>query len=122
MSYIPGSNLLNSALSAISSQLVEYHKFQGTSINSIGMEITTYEDPIFIWGSFQPVQRSMYEQYGLDFSKTYANFYSSNNIISVDRDVSGDQIIFQGDKYQCESNTKWYGIDGWNAVLLVKVE
>jgi hypothetical protein len=120
MSGIPGSNLLNSALGVIASQSVDYYKFASRATNTIGMEVSTYDSPIVIFGSFQPINSAMYEEYGLDLSRTYANFYSSNNIISVDRDVSGDYLIFQGDKYQCESNTKWFGIDGWNAVLVVK--
>jgi hypothetical protein len=121
MSYVPGSNLLNQALSVIAFQSVDYYKFLGTSVNAVGMEVTTYNPVVTIFGSFQPVEREMYEKYGLDFSKTYANFYSSNDIIAVGRDVSGDQVVFQGDRYQCESNTKWFGLDGWNAVLLVLI-
>lgn len=118
---IPGSNLLNQALSVIASQTINYYQASGRSLNSVGQDITTYNPVQEIQGSFQPVQRSLYAAYGLDLQKSYFNFYVSTDVLDVQRDISGDQIAFQGLRYQCESSTPWFGIDGWNAILCVLI-
>lgn len=116
---VPGSNLLKSALTVISSQTVDYYKFLSRAVNAAGLLVATYDTPIQLKGSLQPVARSMYEQLGLDFTKNYFIFYSSNNILTTDRNVSGDKIVFQGGTYQCESTNNWYGVDGWTGTLCI---
>lgn len=116
---VPGSDILNDALSVIASEAVTYYRYAGRSLNNVGQDITVYDDPITIYGSFQPIQRNLYQQLGLDLQKSYFNFYTSTDMIDVSRDVSGDQIEFQGKRYQCESLTEWYGIDGWVAIRCV---
>lgn len=118
---IPGSNLLNMALSIIAKQAITYYQNTGRTLNSIGQDIALYASPKILVGSFQPVPRNLYEAYGLDFQKDYFTFYTSNNILDVERDVSGDQIAFNGWRFQCESNNDWYPLDGWKGVLCVKI-
>jgi hypothetical protein len=118
---VPGCNLLNMALSVIASQTVNYYAFIGRSLNSVGQDITTYADPASIVGSLQPVPRVLYAQYGLDLQKTYYTFYTANPIEDVSRNVSGDQFVFNGQRYQVESNNDWYAQDGWKGVLCVLI-
>lgn len=118
---IPGSNLLNSALSIIAKLPFQYCQFTGRTTNGIGLDVATYAQPVNLSGSVQPVPRSMYQAYGLDFQCNYINVYVSQAITDIARDVSGDQIVFQGNTYQCISKTPWAGIDGWDAVLAVQV-
>jgi len=118
---VPGSNLLNIALRAISKQKVGYYKFSGRDLNSIGQYEDTYDDPINIYGSFQAVSRKMYAQYDLDFSKYYATFYTSNDILATDRDVTGDKISYNNYTWKCESNNDWFAQDGWKGVLVVRI-
>jgi hypothetical protein len=118
---IPGQNLLNMSLTIIAKQALTYYRFSGRQLNAIGQDITVYNSPITVYGSWQPVPRILYEQYGLDFQKDYFVFYTSNNVIDVGRDVSGDQLAFNGQRYQCESNTAWFRLDGWKGVLCVHV-
>lgn len=118
---VPGSDVLNDALSVIASESVTYYQFLSRSQNDVGQDVTVYNDPITIYGSFQPIPRNEYQQLGLDFNKSYFNLYTSNNIIDIARDVSGDQIQFQGVQYQCEALTKWFGIDGWVAIRCVAI-
>lgn len=118
---IPGSNLLNMALSVIAKQTIIYRKFSARVLNDVGQDISSYDAPVSIVGSFQPVPQNLYEQYGLDLQKSYFNFYSSNDIIDVARDVSGDQIEFDNKLYQCESGNEWFALDGWKGVLCVFV-
>lgn len=118
---IPGSNLLNLALSVIDSQTLEYHAFAGRQTNAAGYDVAEYAEPVPVVGSFQPVPRTQYANLGLDYQKTYWNFYVSADLLDVSRDVSGDQLVFDGLRYQCESITPWRSIDGWNAVLCSEI-
>lgn len=117
---VPGSNLLKKALKIIAKQEVDWEVFTGESTNDIGMIVKTYEAPVTIKGSVQPVRKDKYEQLGLDLKKTYFDFYTSNNILGVDRDYSGDRATFQGVELKVADETEWFGIDGWNHCLLVK--
>ena len=116
---IPGSNLLNMALTLIHKQVVQYYQYVSRTPNSVGQDITTYAAPISMYGSFQAVRRELYETYGLDLQKDYSTFYTSNNVLDVTRNVSGDQLVYQGRRYQVESDNDWYAQDGWKGVLVV---
>jgi hypothetical protein len=116
---IPGQNLLNMALTIIHKQEIQYYQFDSRSLNDIGQEVTVYKSAVTIVGSWQPVPRHLYMQFGLDLQKDYFTFYTSNDVLDVTRDVSGDQVSFQGRRYQCESNNDWYKLDGWKGILCV---
>jgi len=116
---IPGSDLLNMALTLIQRQSLEYFQFASRSLNSIGQDVTVYEDVVTLVGSWQPVPRHLYMPYGLDLQKDYFTFYTSNNLLDITRDVSGDQIQFQTKRYQVQSANDWYQLDGWKGVLCV---
>lgn len=116
---VPGSNLLNMAFSAIARQSFQYVAQSTDALNSIGLNAPTYAAPVSTTGSVQAIPKRLYELYGLDLQKTYFNFFLEQTVIDVGRDVSGDQFIFQGNKYQCLSITPWFGIDGWVEVLTI---
>lgn len=118
---IPGANVLNMALSVIAKQSITYFRATGRSLNNVGQDVTTYASPTIILGSFQPVPKRLYQAYGLDLQKTYFTFYASADLIDIQRDVSGDQIAFNGLRYQCESSNDWFNIDGWKGVLCVLI-
>lgn len=121
MPNIPGQNLLNMALTVISRQSLTYYKFAARTLNIIGQDITIYDTPITLVGSWQPVPRKLYQQYGLDLQKDYFTFYTSNNVLDLERDISGDQVAFNGKRYQCESDNDWYQMDGWKGILCVHI-
>jgi hypothetical protein len=118
---IPGANILSMAMSVIGKSSFSYLAFASRTPNAIGQDVTKYEPPVTLQGSVQPVPRSLYQQYGLDFQRNYLNVYVSKAVLDVERDVSGDMIVFNGNSYQCLSVTPWVAIDGWNAVLCVQV-
>lgn len=118
---IPGSDLLDDALSVIDAQTITYYRMTGRTLNDIGQDVTGYADPILIAGSLQPVPRTLYEQLGLDLQKSYYNFYTSNNVNDVGRNSSGDQFVFNAQRYQVESNNDWFFVDGWKGVLCVLI-
>lgn len=118
---IPGGNILNSALRVISSTPVQYYKYVTRASNDLGIFNTLYDLPVQIKGSLQPVEKNMYAQLGLDLSKKYMNLFVPNNVLDVNREVSGDQFIYNSETYQCESAEPWFSIDGWTAILAVRV-
>jgi len=118
---IPGQNILNMAFRVIAQQALVYYHYLGRTQNAIGQDVSQYSDGKTIYGSFQPVQRSLYMTLGLDLQKDYWNFYASNNMQDIERSVAGDQIAFNGQRYQCESNADWFQIDGWKGSIFVHV-
>lgn len=118
---IPGSNILNIALTAIGMQQVLYYRFLTRVTNEIGLDESNYDSPIVVSGSLQPVPRNRYEQLGLDFNRNYFTFYAAKNIQDLARDVSGDRISFNGKVFDCLSANDWYGIDGWLAITIVEI-
>ena len=118
---IPGQNLLKMALTVIAKQTVTYYKYASRSLNDVGQDVTVYEPPVQIKGSLQPIERKMYEKFGLDMQNDYVIFYVPQDILDIERDVSGDQIEYNGNRYQCQSDTEWFSQDGWDAILCVKI-
>lgn len=109
------------ALSIIARQTVTYYHMTARALNDVGQDVTTYASPVNMTGSFQPVPKRLYEVYGLDLQKSYYTFYTSNNLLDVQRDLSGDQIAFNNRRFQCESANDWFAIDGWKGVLCVDI-
>lgn len=114
---IPGQDILRMASQLIYFQPVQYYQFESRSLNVIGQDVTTYLEAVTLWGSWQPVPRKLYLEYGLDLQRDYFTFYTSNNLLDITRDVSGDQLSFKGRRYQVESDNDWYQLDGWKGVL-----
>lgn len=117
----PGSNLLAQALTVIAPQPADYYAETGRSPNAAGQYVTTYADAITVYGSIQPVPRTLYEAYALDMSKNYIMFYTTRTIDDVFRGRSGDQLSFNGKRWQVESSNDWVAVDGWNALLCIEV-
>jgi hypothetical protein len=118
---IPGSNLLQRALTVINAQTVQWLQSTRT-LNAIGQYVSDYSDPVNVDGSFQAVPKRNYQQMGLDLNKTYAMFFVSKSIAVVNRDTAGDHVVFEGKTYQSESDTDWYGVDGWKQITLVLLD
>ena len=83
--------------------------------------VTTYAVGVPLTDSIQAVPRTLYVALGLDLDRYYITIYTDNPLLVVERDESGDQIEFEGDRYQLLSNTDWSPIDGWQGVLAVRL-
>lgn len=120
---VPSSNILAQALSVIKSTPVMYYQNTGRTTNAAGYDVATFAAGIMIKaGSLQPIPKSRYTQLNLDFQKTYFNWYVPNlPVLDLQRDVSGDQVEYNGRRLQVESLTDWLTIDGWKAVLMVEI-
>jgi len=119
--YIPGQDLLRMALTMITRQGVTYYKAAYRVINSLGQYLTTFEPGSLMYGSWQPVPRALLIKYGLNLQKDYYTFYTPNNVLDLDREITADQIAFNGQLFQVESDNDWYMLDGWKGVLCIHI-
>lgn len=118
---IPGANLLNMAFGLIGAQEVGYRKYLGKVKNPAGIQVVTWAEPVPLFGSFQPIDGKLLQQYGLNLAKDYATFYASQGFTDPERDKTGDRIVYGGEVWQVESKCPWILQDGWTRVLCVKV-
>lgn len=121
MSMIPGQNLLKMALTMVQRQGLTYYQASGRVLNSLRQYVTTFAPGVTMYGSWQPVPRNLVKLYGLDLQKNYFTFYTSNNVLDLDRDITADQVAFNGQLYQVESNNDWFQLDGWKGILCVHI-
>lgn len=77
---VPGSNLLAAALTVICPQEFRYFRYQGKTINVIGLDEHTYDAPITLHGSVQSVDNDVYHERGLDFQRQYIEIFVSQDI------------------------------------------
>ena len=118
---VPGSNLLNKAFKVIAKQSFIYRQFDDRATNSIGIDIPAYKTDVKLKGSIQAVPRRLYQLHGLDWKKNYIMIYSSDKIDGVNRDTSGDIVVFDGNTFQVLDENDWSPIDGWNGVMCVQI-
>ena len=117
----PGGNILAMAHRIICFNQVQYSRFLGRTTNEIGYDVDTFSDPVDLQLSVQPIPRERYTYLGLDFQKSYVNFYTFEDIQDVSRDRTGDLFEFNGRRYQVMSNNDWKWVDGWKGTLAVDV-
>lgn len=118
---VPGSNLLALALGVIGNQKVQWRKFAGMTTLTSGVQAPSWDDPVDINGSLQPVDETMLQQLGLDWTKKHCMFYASAEFKEVDRDQTGDRLTYAGRTYQILDKTTWFAQDGWERPLCVEV-
>lgn len=119
---IPCINLYKLATRVIGTQQVQYYKFIDRTTNDVALDVSNYADPVLIQGSFQAVSRNQLQYLGLDLEKEYINFYTDSDILTIERDTAGDQLSYQGKRYQVIGKpSDWIRQDGWNGVLCVRI-
>lgn len=118
---VPGSNLLRLAMGPIARQKLQHYAFTGRTINSVGDQVSTFAAPVGITGSFQALNRRLYQDLGLNFAKDYSMLYTQADVMPTERDREGDLVAFAGEFWQCSSDQDWRAVDGWRKLLCVKV-
>ena len=118
---VPGSNLLRQASRAIKFTGVKFVKFEGRTQNDARQWVNSYAAPAPLRASVQAIQRSQYQDLGLDFQKDYIKIWASANLIDLARDYSGDLFCYGGRKYQLIDNTNWKLQDGWASALAIDI-
>lgn len=118
---VPGSNILAAALTVICPEGFEYFKYRGTTTNAIGFDVVSFEAGVMVSGTVQAVDRAIYSDLGLDWEKQYIRIWTTQDIDDLERDRAGDQIEWNGDRYQIVDQSDWHSQDGWNGCLFVEV-
>lgn len=118
---VPGTNLLNMAMRVIAPQTLVHKAFVERTENAVGDTVTVYAAPVEISGSMQAINKSLYQEMGLNIAKNYANLYTSADVRPTGRDVSGDLVIYGGRTWLCESDMHWGEQDGWRKLQCVEV-
>lgn len=115
-------NLLASAQTVIGKQSYQLRKYSGRIRNAAGYFTSSFEPPVNMSGSVQPVNARQYQDMGLDFKKSYIKIYDVNLIKAITRDSNADQIIYDEYLWHVAEDTPWFLSGGWNFVLCVKLE
>jgi hypothetical protein len=118
----PGSNLLKRAGRLIAFQSCQYYAFSSRTQNAARQFVPSYAAPFVLSASIQAINRNRYAQMGLDFNKFYVQIYASLNIVDLQRDSSGDRLIYNGDLYQMQDGQNWFQQDGWATCLCVRIK
>ncbi len=119
---VPGSNLLTTALGLICPEPIQFYQFTGFATNAIGYDVRTYAAPTTVMASVQAVDRTQYSEAGLDFNKRHIAVWASQDIDDLYRGRAGDQIGWQGVRWEVLSESEWHPIDGWNNLIAVQVD
>lgn len=115
------NNLLNQALTLIPKQKFTFCKYQGQTVNELGIKQEVYAAGIEFEGSVQAIEQAMYEKLGLQWSKKYIQIYSSLDIRNTDNtQISPDKVIWNGKEYIVTKVTNWYLQDGWTNIIAVE--
>lgn len=97
-----------------------FRYFQGQQINDLGIAVPTYGPWYGIQGNVQYVQRKMYQELGLDFTKVYINAWASVELNENAMQAQPDQLYWKGYLWNVQSNSEWNWQDGWVNVTAVK--
>lgn len=119
---VPGSNLLAIAFGAIGQQSVQWRKYVGMTTLADGSKRVTWSNPVTLAGSLQPVDSTLLQQLGLDWSKNYCTFFAPAEFRDPTRDQTGDKITYAGRTYQVIDKSSWFPQDGWEKVICVQVQ
>lgn len=119
----PGSNLLRRATRLIAPTTgVQYLRNTGRTINPAGQYQVAYDAPVAVAGSHvQAMSLSAVTRNGLDTANDYVTWFVSKKVIGIERDFSGDRIIWDGDTWQCQTGQDWTTQDGWLSIVCVRV-
>lgn len=122
MSNVPGMNVYAMARSLVGGSIYTYFQNTGVTTNARGLREATFAAGVERNDSVQPVPVDLYERLGLDLSRRYIVVYTSSTLDPVGRDGEGDEIEFNGNRYQVQSDTDWSSIDGWKGTLAILLE
>ena len=115
-------NLLSATQTVIGKQDYQMRKYLSRARNAAGYWVSTFDTPIDMSGSVQPVKATQYQAMGLDFKKAYIKIYDINLIEALSRDSNADQVIYDGYLWHVAEDTSWFLSGGWNYVLCVRLE
>ena len=113
-------NLLEQALSVLPAVNYYYRHYEGETRNELGVKIPSYGPWQVCRGMVQPVQRSKYEDLGLDFAKNYINVWGTLNLKTVGLQNQPDQILWNGCLWNITAVNEWAQYNSWVNVTAVQ--
>ena len=115
-------NLFNIAISAIgASKNIQYLRFLGNTINDVGMQVPSYDEAITLKGSFQPLDKALYEQNGIEIHQEAFVLYTNTNLSMISEGTSSDRLFVDDEEYQVRDKNNWFRYNGWIGVTCVKL-
>lgn len=120
--FVPGSNLLGMALSAINpSAGVQIKRFLGQQENDYGKTINAYSAPESLYGaSVQPLSFRDIQQFGLTTGREYITVWIQTGANSAYRGAAADVILWNAAEWEIIQPTNWKVQDGWTQLVAVK--
>lgn len=120
--FVPGSNLLGMALSAINPTAgVQIKRFLGQQENDVGRTINAYSAPEPLYGaSVQPLSFRDIQQMGLTTGREYISAWIQTSAHSAYRGGAADIILWNGEEWEIVQPTSWKVQDGWTQLVAVK--
>lgn len=113
-------NLLELALTVLPAVNFYYRHYEGETRNELGVKIPSYGQWQVCRGMVQPVQRSKYEDLGLDFAKNYINVWGTLNLKTVGLQNQPDQILWNGCLWNITAVNEWFQYNSWVNVTAVQ--
>lgn len=114
-------NLLSRALNVIPSTPIYWLKYNGRTINEMGIEVATYNTPVLInKASCQPIENREYESLKLNLQKKYLRVFATADISVFENTGSPDKIIYDKKSWTVVSNQRWNPYDSWNELICVQ--
>jgi hypothetical protein len=95
-------------------------KFVSQEISDIGFVVSTYDEPVTVWGCVQAVDNSAYQQLGLEFGKNYISVWAEIAMLGIDKKEVADQIIYDSKTFNVVKSTDWINYNGWSSVIAVE--
>lgn len=114
-------NLLSKALGIIPPTTVQYHSCTGQQINSFGISVPVYDEPVTVREALvQGLNNRMYADYGLSLEKEYKMLHIKADIEGVNRKTSGDKVVYGGRSYTVIAVANHFEYDGWDRLILAE--
>lgn len=118
---IPGSNLLNMALSVIQpTSGAAYQAYVGEIENDMGTTVNTYGPTTPLFGaSIQPLTMAQVQVNGLAIDKNYVTVWMQNVLEGAYRGRQCDRILWNNATWEVLPESNWMVQDGWKTVTAV---
>lgn len=114
-----GFNLLKTVQTAIGNSAFQLEPWISSGVNGIGLDVDIYGPIQDKAGNVQPVQRSVYAENGLEFSKEYIDLFSTDLVEVLSRENNSDRIHWNGMIYKAIPNVQW---QDWGVIRCVRVD
>jgi hypothetical protein len=114
-------NLLTTALRLIPPVQIEYQVYNGSQLNSFGIEVNSYSDSVIVKKAhIQPLKAEMYADYGLQPSQNVKVCYIPANVIGTLNKSSNDIIIYNNKRFNIVNTHEWFTYNGWNKLIIIE--